>query len=527
MMAIFEKRESTFHVSQQPPGWVVRGYGQESYAGENVTVEGSLSVTAVMAGFTILMEDTASLPLILFRRLARGKERATSSTYYRLLHDEPNPEHTSMVYREFIVGHLLGWGNHYSQKIWDKRGVLRELWALRPDRMQVFRENGERKYIYTQANGQKRAFRQEEILHIPAFGFDGLMGYSRIALARNAIGLSMAAEKYGSSVFGNGARPDAVLKSKKKLTPDAQKNLRESWKQLYGGPGNAGSVAVLEEELDFATIGFPPEDAQFLQTRQFQVSEVSRIFRIPPHMIGDVQKSTSWGSGIEQQEMSYYAHTLRPWLIRIEQQMNKDLLLDDEKKSYFFEHLADAFLRTDTAGRYAAYGQAIIQGWMTRNEAREKENMNPLDGLDEPLVPLNMTTPDAENDPIDDPADDNSDDETDAQRTISPLMRDAADRILRRETNEIKDAVKRWLEKDKEDKFSGWLEQFYKRDLPTYMAQTFKPFIDGKFMSRTRAQGIIDAYCAERGEKALVEPLEPNENDFMQLMRLFEEKSHA
>lgn len=518
-MAIFEKRQS-FHVSQQPPGWVVRGYGEESYAGENVTVEGSLSVTAVMAGFTILMEDTASLPLILFRRLERGKERATTSPYYRLLHDEPNPEHTSMVYREFILGHLLGWGNHYSQKIWDRNGVLRELWALRPDRMQVFRENGERKYIYTQANGQKRAFRQDEILHIPAFGFDGLMGYSRIALARNAIGLSMAAEKYGSGMFANGARPDAVLKSKKKLTTEAIKNLRESWKQLYGGSGNAGSVAVLEEDLDFTTIGFPPEDAQFLQTREFQISEISRIFRIPPHMIGDVNKSTSWGSGIEQQEMSYYAHTLRPWLIRIEQQMNKDLLLEDEKRNYFFEHLADAFLRTDTAGRYAAYGQAILQGWMTRNEARVKENMNPLEGLDEPLVPLNMTTPDGAND-------DNSDAPTDAKRTISPLMRDAADRILRRETNELKDAVKRWLEKDKEEKFSVWLEQFYKRDLPTYMAQILKPFVDGNHLDSARAQAIIDDYCAVRGEQAIVEPLEPNENDFMQLMRLFEEKSHA
>lgn len=157
---------------------------------------------------------------------------------------------------------------------------------------------------------------------------------------------------------------------------------------------------------------------------------------------------------------------------------------------------------------------------MTRNEAREKENMNPLDGLDDPLVPLNMTTPDGAND-------DNSDEPTDEQRTISPLMRDAADRILRRETNELKDAVKRWLEKDKEDKFSGWLEQFYKRDLPAYMAQILKPFVDGKHLDGARAQAIIDDYCAMRGELAIVEPVEPDLNDFLHLMRLFEEKNHA
>ena len=323
------QRSSTFHVSQEPPGWVVRDYGEDTYAGEDVTVEGALQVTAVLAAFTILMEDTSSLPLITYRRLARGKERAYESPYYRLLHDEPNPEHTSLVYREFVMGHMLGWGNHYSQKIWDRKGILRELWPLRPDHMDVFRENGQRKYLYTEAKGNQRAFRAEEIWHVPAFGFDGLMGYSRITLARNAIGLSMAAEKYGSKFFANDARPGFVLKSPNPLSDTAYKRLSESWDIIHQGSDNAHKKAILEEGLDISTIGINPADAQFLETRKHQVDEIARMMRIPPHMLGSVDRSTSWGSGIEQQELGYLSHTLRPWLKRIEQQAHKDLLLED------------------------------------------------------------------------------------------------------------------------------------------------------------------------------------------------------
>lgn len=483
----------SFHVSLSPPGWVVKGYGQESYAGENVTVEGALSVASVLSAFTILMEDTASLPLIVYRRLKRGKERDTSSPYYMLLHDMPNPEHTSMVYREFIMGHLLGWGNHFSQKIWDRRGVLRELWPLRPDRMKVFRENGQRKYLYTEMNNNKRAFRQEEIWHVPAFGFDGLMGYSRITLARNAIGLSMAAEKFGSKFFGNGAIPGIALQHPGTLGDEGFKHLNESWNENYRGTDNAHKFVILEEGMSIEKLGIPPDDAQFIETRRFQLGEIARMFRVPPHMIGDVTSSTSWGSGIEQQELGYLSHTLRPWLKRIEQGAHKDLLLEAERRDTVIEHLVEDFLRTDIAARMQAYVQAITNGIMTRNEARERENLNPLDGLDRMLMPLNMTTVDS--DPKAAPA------KRSAQAfDPRPFILDAASRIVRRETKELADAVKRWLDKGKPEKFQAWIEQFYLRDHLEFVQRTLEHFsqFDGEHVRL-----VVAAYLNEHGAEVL------------------------
>lgn len=499
-----EKRTSI----SQPPSWLVEymNHGQTSLSGQAVSVGTALNVTAVLAGFTILMEDTASLPLITYRRLERGKERATDHPLYRLLHDAPNPEHTSMVYREFIVGHLLGWGNHYSQIIWDGRGSVRELWPLRPDRMEVFRDaSGERKYLYTKDNNQKVAFRQEDILHIPAFGFDGLKGYSRISLGRNAIGLSMSAEEYGSRVFKNDARPSVVLVHPKSLKQEAYTRIKESWNETYQGSGNAGKVGILEEGMDLKEIGFPPEDVQFLQTRQFQVSEIARLFRIPPHMLGDVEKSTSWGSGIEQQEMGYLSHTLRPYLVRIEQQLMKDLLLAEEAGKYTIEHLTDAFLRTDTEARFNAYATAITNGIMNPNEARERENLNPYEGGDVFRVQLNTA-------PADDSPDlePDVDDEDEDERNWMPIIRDTCSRIGRKEEHELKDAEKRWLGKGKTEKYGEFLRDFYGNEHQDFIFGAFSPFVESGFLTEIEAKNAAKKYCEGRFDPQ-------NEADFIVL----------
>lgn len=490
LRGMIEKRVSL----SSPPKWLVDylNAGQTSLSGENVSVGTALTVTAVLAGFTILMEDTASLPLITYRRLERGKERATDHPYYRLLHDAPNPEHTSMIFREFIVGHLLGWGNFYGQLIWDSRGIVREIWPLRPDRMEVFRKDGERLYLYSPINGGRIAFRQEDILHIPAFGFDGLVGYSRISLGRNAIGLSMSAEKYGSRVFQNDARPSVALIHPKTLKPEAHQRLKESWNEVYSGAGNAGKVGILEEGMDLKQIGFPPEDAQFLQTRQFQVSEIARLFRIPPHMLGDVEKSTSWGTGIEQQEQGYLTHTLRPYMVRIEQQLHKDLFLPEEQDTYFVEHLTDALLRTDTQARFAAYATAITNGIMNPNEARERENMNPYDGGDTYRVQMNTEPASG-----DDGADPNDEISTDGQKLV-PLLRDAASRIGKKEQHELQDAEKRWISKGKAEKYSEFLVNFYEKDLPEAIELAFKPFVESGFLTEEGSKNAAKTYCESR-----------------------------
>lgn len=495
-----------------PPSWLVHylNGGMESYTGENVTVEGALSVTAVLAGFTILTEDIASLPLKLFRRLnPRGREAAYDRVEYGLLHDAPNDEMTAFVYRRLLVGHLLGWGNAYSQIITDARGIARELWPLRPDRMEVFRDtNGERKYLYTLADGSKRAFRWWEIWHIPAFDFDGVKGYSRIALARNAIGLAMSAERYGSRVFKNDARPSVAIKHPSKLiNAEVYKRLKEDWAETYGGANNAGKPLILEEGMDLKEIGFPPEDAQFLQTRQFQVDEIARMFRIPPHMLGNVTSSTSWGSGIEQQEQGYLNHTLRPWLVMIEQQANKDLLLSDARRTYYFEHMTDALMRTDIASRMNAYAIAITNGIYTRNEVRERENLNPVDGADDLLVPLNMTTvsdPKAEQTPHADPpaTDPNADpDSTDEPAPRwRPLLLDTMRRMLKREAQDVAAAARRWLtDEHKREKFPAWLEQFYKSDHPRYMRAQLQPFLDAHMLTEDRVSAYIADHCEASG----------------------------
>jgi len=496
-----------------PPDWLVEYLGGgASYSGENVTVDRALTVPAVLAGFSILLEDTSSLPLILYRRLARGKERASNNPLYFLLHNEPNTEMTSMVYREILMGHLLGWGNSYSQKIWDTRGRLTALYPLNPSSMEIARENGERKYLYRTNDGRRIAFTQEEIWHIPAFGFDGVKGFSRISMARNSIGLALTTEKFGSRVFSNGARPDVILTYPRQLDPKQQKLILDSWNQTYGGSSNAAKTAILEEGLDIKTLGFPPEDAQFIETQKWTVQQIARVFRIPPHMLGDVERSTSWGSGIEQQELGYVTHTLRPWTVRIEQQANKDLLLQREKPEYFFEHLFDELLRTDTKSRMEAYAIAITNGVITRNEARERENLLPYKGGDEPLYPLNMTS--ATNPPQNEPA---------PQRDITPLLMDAARRISKRDENELSGALKRYAEK--EDRFNQWLEQFYKSDFPTFIRATFQPLVDSHLIPPGAVRAFIADLIEKRGisiDCADYSPIEPDV-----ILTLLQEAHHA
>jgi HK97 family phage portal protein len=467
-----------------PPKWLLESLGAgTSDAGVSVTVEGSLRVTAVMAGFAILSEDTSSLPLILYRRLERGKERGTAHPYYSLMHDAPNPEMTSMVYRELQVAHMLGWGNFFAQMLWDDRGVVQELWPLNPSRMEIFRQNGERRYLYTNDQNQKVAFRQEDILHIPAFGFDGIRGYSRISLAKNAVGLAIAAEKYGSRFFANDARPTVIIKSPKPMKPAAQKNLIDSWNETYSGVGNSSKTAILEEGLDLTTIGIEPDAAQFLETRQFQIAEIARMFRIPPHMLGDVTNSTSWGTGIEQQELGYLSHTLRPWLVRIEQQLNKDLLLPAERKTYYFEHLVDALLRTDIQSRMNAYATAIGNGILSPNEAREAENRNPYTGGDTYRFPLNM----GEAGKI-------------QPRNVTPILLDTAERVARYENNELRDASARWLEKGKAEKFTAWTEEFYSGELPAFIRKAFRPYVEAGMVEVDILTAVAARTAAARGE---------------------------
>ena len=378
-----------------------------SASGKRVNERSAMQMTAVYSCVRILSEAVASLPLQFYRYTdTGGKEKAVDHPLYFLLHDEPNPEMTSFVFRETLMTHLLLWGNAYSQIIRNGKGEIVALYPLMPDRMAVDRDKqGRLYYEYTvydgddvlgrngtdvNATGKTVRLQLTDVLHIPGLGFDGLVGYSPISMAKNAIGLAIAAEEYGSKFYANGAAPSGVLEHPGTLKDPSR--VRESWQSTFGGSSNANKVAVLEEGMKYTPISIAPNEAQFLETRKFQIDEIARIFRVPPHMVGDLEKSSF--SNIEQQSLEFVKYTLEPWVARWEQAMVRALLTPEEKKRYFFKFNVDGLLRGDYQSRMNGYATARQNGWMSANDIRELENMDRIPeelGGDLYLINGNMT----------------------------------------------------------------------------------------------------------------------------------------
>ena len=352
-----------------------------SSSGKAVTERSAMQMTAVYSCVRILAEAIAGLPLHLYRYTDDGgKEKAVDHPLYQLLHDEPNPEMSSFVFRETLMTHLLLWGNAYAQIIRNGRGEIVALYPLMPNKMTVDRDaNGQLYYRYQRSNeeapvseGSTVILRPSDVLHVPGLGFDGLVGYSPIAMAKNAIGLAIATEEYGAKFFANGAAPSGVLEHPGTIKDPAR--VREAWQSQFGGSSNSGKVAVLEEGMKYTPISISPEQAQFLETRKFQINEIARIFRVPPHMVGDLEKSSF--SNIEQQSLEFVKYTLDPWVVRWEQSIQRTLFSADEKKQYFVKFNVEGLLRGDYASRMTGYATARQNGWMSANDIRELENLD-------------------------------------------------------------------------------------------------------------------------------------------------------
>ena len=351
-----------------------------SNAGKRVTDRTALQHIAVYACVRVLSEAIAQLPLHVYKYNDKGKERVPQHPLYFLLHDQPNPEMTSFVFRETLMSHLLIYGNAYAQIIRNGRGDVIGLYPLMPNKMKVDREEKNRLiYIssrYDEANPNLKeqgdiVLYADEVLHIPGLGYDGLVGYSPIALAKNAIGISIACEDYGASFFGNNANPSGVLEH-----PGVIKNpdkLRDAWHRAYGGR-NAHKVAVLEEGVKFTPISIPNNEAQFLETRKFQIEEIARMYRVPLHMIGDLDHATF--SNVEHLSLDFVKYSLDPWIVRWEQGLQKALLSDSEKGQYFIKFNVDGLLRGDYASRMQGYSIGIQNGFLCPNDVRELEDMN-------------------------------------------------------------------------------------------------------------------------------------------------------
>ena len=353
-------------------------------SGKPVNERTAMQTTAVYACVRILAEAVASLPLHVYEyQDDGGKKLVHEHPLYYLLHDEPNPEMTSFVFRETLMSHLLIWGNAYAQIIRDGAGRVLGLYPLLPDKMEVQRDDrGNIYYVYSRNSDENPMFKEygniklkaEDVLHIPGLGFDGLIGYSPIAMAKNAVGMTLACEEYGASFFANGANPGGVLEHPGVLKDPSK--VRESWNSVYRGVNNAHKIAVLEEGMKYQQIGIPPEEAQFLETRKFQINEIARLYRIPPHMVGDLDKSSF--SNIEQQSLEFVKYTLDPWVIRWEQSLQRSLLLPGEKGKYFIKLNVDGLLRGDYQSRMNGYAVGRQNGWFSANDIREMENMNPI-----------------------------------------------------------------------------------------------------------------------------------------------------
>ena len=349
-------------------------------SGKRVTDRTALQHIAVYACVRVLSEAIAQLPLHVYHYTENGKERVPQHPLYFLLHDQPNPEMTSFVFRETLMSHLLIYGNAYAQIIRNGRGDVLGLYPLMPDKVRVDRDQRNRLvYIYSRYDEANPNLKQqgdivlqaEDVLHILGLGYDGLVGYSPIALAKNAIGISIACEDYGASFFGNNANPSGVLEH-----PGVIKNpdkLRDAWHRAYGGR-NAHKVAVLEEGVKFTPISIPNNEAQFLETRKFQIEEIARMYRVPLHMIGDLDHATF--SNVEHLSLDFVKYSLDPWIVRWEQSLQKALLSDSEKGQYFIKFNVDGLLRGDYASRMQGYSIGIQNGFLCPNDVRELEDMN-------------------------------------------------------------------------------------------------------------------------------------------------------
>ncbi|MDY6796967.1 MAG: phage portal protein [Actinomycetota bacterium] len=504
----------------KPEGWLMDALGgHQTASGIRVNQETALRASAVYDCVRVISEDIAKLPLITYRRLKpRGKERATEHPLYTLFHDRPNSWMSSFTWRETGQACLLLWGNEYSEIEVTVGGRYVALWPIRPDwvRPEKVRDNrGKPALIYHVRNekGQEEVLPQERMLHIPGLAFDGLVGRSVIAYQREAIGLYLAAQEFGSRFFGNDTTPGLILTAPRKLKQEEKDALKEDFRVKYEGLSKKFRLGILEQGWDLKTMGMPLQDAQYLELRKFQVLEVSRMFRMPPHKIGSMEAATY--SNIEHQGIEYQTDTIEPWVVRREQILNWKLFTESERKTYFCEHLMDGLLRGDTQTRSEANSKMVLSGVYTPNEVRVAENKNPLPGGDQLWMPMNMLPADQAAEGI----------EPMGERTQKRILTigeirsrrgaalrrrlalsyrrvfsDAAARLIKREVNDVAKAANKMLGSRSIEQFEAWLEDFY-RELEhvaeTMMGPAYQSYAEALLAAASQEIGVEAEMLAE------------------------------
>jgi HK97 family phage portal protein len=491
-MGILSTAKNNISGLDNPRQWLVNLFGGgPTSSGVNVNEDNAITYSAVHNAITIYSEITAMLPLNVYQRLKpRGKEKAQTHPAYSILHDQPNPEMTSFLFRETLMGHLLTYRNAYAEIDYDKAGRVKGLWPLMPDRTWPERDKQTQRLYYKTIlpDGKQVKLPANRVFHVPGRSYNGIKGINLIQLMKESIGSGLAMEKYSSKFFSNDGTPGGVLEHPGELGKIAHDNLKADWEEKHTGLDNAHRIAILEEGMKWNRIGVTPEDAQMLESKKFQITEIARWFNMPPHLLKDLERATF--SNIEEQSLEFVIYCLTPWLKRWEQQIQKDLI---SNKNFFAEFLVDALLRGDIESRYNAYTQAIQNGIMSRNEARDKENLNPYPGGDEYMVPLNMMsanmlgdfTGDGENKSLEDRK--KKLDELRARRsaagrrnialTYEKVIKRSAKKMVEDEVKKVRAEAKKELAERNEGNFKKWLKDFYE-DFPKEVQKQMAPVIN-------------------------------------------------
>jgi HK97 family phage portal protein len=501
----------------------------KSKTGLDVSEEDTLSSTAVWSAVTQLSQSIASLPLHLYKRLKpTGKERYVQSPLYNLLHLQPNPEMTSMAFREAQAGQVIMQGTAFAEIERDRLDRIVGLWPLLTSRMETIRskETGNLVYKYNLPDGSYKIFARDMILRISGFSHSGLLGYRTIDKNKEAIAVSLALQEYIARFFGEGAKPPVALEHPGSLSQEAQDRLRRAWNAMHQGLSNSQRVAILEEGMQLKVFGVSPDDAEALDTRKFQIDEVARIFNMPPHMLKSLEHATF--SNIEMQSLEFVIYTLRPWLVRFEQGYNIQLLKPKAQNKYFFEHVVEGLLRGDISTRFNAYAVAIQNGWMNADEVREKENLNPQPNKQGQKyhIPLNWIAknekkpePIVQKPPMQGEEETEKEDEEEiktfwqkAKETRSvverdriikqyqPLFKQAAQRIVNKEAIAVKKEVKQHMGGRAKRDLKNWLEGFYDKH-GQYIIEQIGPIF------RSFSEAIQNAVEKELGVEANVDEL--------------------
>lgn len=422
-----------------PEKWLVEWFtGPQSGTGLTVTTSTAQRLTAVTAALRVISETEAVVPLPVYRkRSTGGKDRADAHPLYRVLRNQANPWQTAYEFRRMMTWHAAAGGAAYAQIVQRGDGAIEALVPLLPSRVRPdVLVDGSIVYRYTQKHGPERVFRFEEVFKLLPFSEDGVTSKSLVEVCQEAVGVGLAAEDFVARFYGNSAVPGGVLTHPSRLSKESAGRLRDEWKKRFSAE-KTGSVAVLEEGMKFESIGMALKDAQFLESRKFQVTEIARMFRLPPHLLADLERSTN--NNIEHQSLEFVTYSMSSWFVMWEQAIWRDLLTETEQADYFAEHLLDALLRGDITSRYSAYAVGRQWGWLSANDVRERENMNPVEDGDLYLSPMNMTPAGQ----IPDPTLPNPVTPAASRAALGNLLAEPLRRVARREAQVLAGATKK------------------------------------------------------------------------------------